>query len=90
MLLLTAHMPHTSLMSVTLPYCRTVVLSYCRTIVLPGWGECADNRIGVEGAKAIAEALTTNTTLTTLNLGSELLCDALVGSPTRLTQVSFL
>ena len=59
----------------------SVTLPYCRTIVLPGWGECADNRIGVEGAKAIAEALSTNTTLTTLYLGGELFCMILSAAP---------
>ena len=63
------------------PVCDPAVLSYCRTIVLPGWGECAGNNIGVEGAKAIAEALTTNTTLTTLHLGGELFCMLLSAAP---------
>ena len=75
------HTPHTSILSVTLPYYRTIVLLYCRTVVLPGWVECADTSIGVEGAKAIAEALTTNTTLTTLHLDGELFCMLLSADP---------
>ena len=69
-------MPHTSILSVTLPYCRylvlsycriivlsyyrTIVLSYCRTIVLPGWGECADNNIGYELLQGIQRLLERN------------------------------
>ena len=76
------------------PVCDPAVLSYYRIIVVEGAVRSINfppgNSIGDEGAKAIAEALTTNTTLTTLYLTSELFCDALVGSPTRLTQVSCL
>ena len=35
---------------------------------------CSDNQVGDEGARALGDALTTNTTLTTLSLGGKCGC----------------
>ena len=40
-------------------------------IVFTFFADCPDNRIGVEGAVAMAAAVKENATLTSLNLGSE-------------------